>query len=373
MPPPPHAAASFATHPPPRLSSLASLSVAERRHQVGEVDVKDWQRAVSIRDPVSRLKRTHAHVNRATFKLHEIVARLFVTPTPHPSPHPSPQPPPPRRCASSPRNAAFLAEAPGGFLYCARRVWPECECFAMSSTAPGAIEFSARDDPAILADLPHHADLRHADVEEAIVERCGAASVEFVSADGGANVEDLNAAEQHSTPLVLAQTSVALRLQAQGGHFVLKVFEGCTLVTRQLFEILRDLYTHIMLFKPLSSKVCNSERYVVAMGLRSPVVARAVAQRLRAVVDRCGGGGHTDADSDRPVLFVESLGVEVGEMAHQAFDRMAQEQADAIKTLVDAIRGGRVSDLRAVAGGEAKELERMFDAAAVVAAPVPAT
>lgn len=323
--------ATLSPTPPARLSTLASRNVAAQRGRVGRYDAKDWQRAVSIRDPVSQLKRSHPHVNRATFKLHEIVARLFAQ---------EGRPPP--------RNAAFLAEAPGGFLYCARRVWPGCVCVAMSSTAPNAIRFS-HADPAVLHDLPHDADLRHADVEAALVERCGAAAIEFVSADGGAEVNDLDLAEQHSTPLVLAQAAAALALQAQGGSLVLKVFEGCTLVTRQLFETLRELYDRIMLFKPLSSKAANSERYVVAVGLRSPAVAREVGRRLRALVGRCEGGA-----------FVTSLGVEVGELTHQAFDRMAQEQADAIATLLGCVDRAETGGLRSVAAKEAKELGEMF-------------
>ena len=331
----PHA--TFALDPPKRLRTLASLRVAEMRSRVGSATGPEWGRAVSMRDPVSILKRTHPHVNRATFKLHEIVSRLFS------DEHDG---------GRLPRTAAFLAEAPGGFLYCARQLWPHCECHAMSSSAEGAIAFATPDDPAILGGLPHEGDLRHAAVEEALVQRCGAASADVVSADGGTEIADLSCAEQQITSLVLAQAAVALRLQAQGGCLVLKVFEGCTLPTRQLFEVLRQLYQKIMLFKPRSSKVCNSERYVVAMGLKSPVVAREVAKRLRSIVERCVASKE----------FVTSLGVEVGELTQQAFDLMAAEQADAIAQMLTCIATRRVGGLRALAATEAKEIERLFGA-----------
>lgn len=335
-------AAEFSSTPPARHPSTPSLRVAEMRRRIGRVDcVLDWQRAVSLRDPVTLLKRSHPHVNRATFKLHEILARLFSDE---------------HRAGSTPRTAAFLAEAPGGFLYCARQRWPECECHAMSSTAPDAIAFAHADDPAIVRDLPCASDLRRAEVEAALVERCGAATIEFVSADGGSEVSDLDAAEQHSTPLALAQAATALRLQSQGGVFVLKVFEGCTLVTRQLFEVLRPLYGKIMLFKPRSSKVCNSERYVVAIGLKSPAVAREVAQRLRSVVERCG-------EDDEQQRFVASLGVEVSEATHAAFDRMAEEQASNIATLLACLHNDpSPSTLRSAAAKEARDIQGLFEA-----------
>ena len=331
----PIAHATFSSDPPMRLATLASLRVAEMRSRVGRVAGNNWGRAVSMRDPVSLLKRSHPYVNRATFKLHEILSRLFADE---------------HSGGRRPRTAAFLAEAPGGFLYCAHRVWPQCECHAMSSSAESAIAFAQPDDPSIVGGLPHGGDLRRTEVEAALVERCGAAAADFVSADGGTEIADLNCAEQQITPLVLAQAAVALRLQAQGGCLVLKVFEGCTLPTRQLFEVLRQLYEKIMLFKPRSSKVCNSERYVVAVGLKSPVVAREVAKQLRAIVERCAADGH----------FVTSLGVEVSELTEQAFDLMAAEQADAISTMLACIVEGRVGGLRPVAAAEAKEIERLF-------------
>ena len=132
---------------------------------------------------------------------------------------------------------------------------------------------------------------------------------------------------------------------------MLKVFEGCTLVTRQLFEVLRELYEKMMLFKPRGSKVCNSERYVVAMGLRHPMVARDVARRLRRVIERCAA----------EACFVASLGVKASAMTHEAFDRMAAEQADAIKNILLCVDGaGRTADLRSIAAAEARDMDVLF-------------
>ena len=230
--------ATFSTTPPVRWSSNASTRVYVARCQVGEHDSKDWQRAVSIRDPVSRLKRTHAHVNRATFKMHEIVSRLFAGDDMAP-----------------PRNAVFLARSSRRISILCSQSLAKLQLPCNVVICPQVIKFANEDDAAIMKDLPNDADLRNAAVEAVIVERCGAAAIEFVSADGGTSVDDLNAAEQHSTALAIAQASTALTIQSKGGSMVLKVFEGCTLATRQLFEILRNLYQKIiMLFKPLSSK-----------------------------------------------------------------------------------------------------------------------
>ena len=325
--------------PPPRYDTPAASRVAEMRARIGQTaSVRDWQRAVSIRDPVSTMKRHRSHVNRATFKLHEISARLLGG---------SAEGGGKRRVF---RRAAFLAEAPGGFLFCARQAWPQCECHAMSSTAPSAIAFANPDEQAIARDLPYDSDVRVGQVEDELVRRWGKASFDLVSADGGTDIQDLDAAEQCSTALVLAQAAIALRLQSQGGCLVLKILEGCTQPTRQLFEVVRSLYERTMLFKPLSSKMCNSERYIVATNLQSAVHAERAAQLLRTAVDLCNVG--------RPdARFVACLGVEVSEMTHCAFDHMASEQADAIRTVLQSIERGRVGDLRTLAVAEAKQIE----------------
>ena len=336
--------AQITSTPPNRLSSPASRYIADMRSEVGKCiadDVQQWRQAVNVRDPVPILKRSYPSVNRATFKLREVVSRLF-----------------PDHAQQPPRNAVFLAEAPGGFLYCARQMWPDCECHAMSSTAQGAIAFTNPSDPAVLKDLPLDADIRRIAVQDAIVDRCGAASIQLVSADGGVDVENLDIAEQHCSTLVLAQAATALLLQASGGCLVLKIFEGCTMVTRQLFEILRGLYKKIILFKPLTSKIANSERYIVAMGLKSPVVASQVAERLRSLVERCVA--RCDLADEGISHYISSLGVPVGDDTHAAFDRMATEQARAIEHIVQCIKRRRTSQLRSAATNDARDVDELF-------------
>ena len=87
-------------NPPTPVASREACALAETRARVGACDARAWARAVSSRDPVSLLKRRHAHVNRATFKMHELLQQL--------------------RLDDAPRKVTLLAEAPGGFLFAAR-------------------------------------------------------------------------------------------------------------------------------------------------------------------------------------------------------------------------------------------------------------
>ena len=299
-----------------RLPTPEVARLHAERQRVGACDRADWGRATTIRDPVTVLKqRRRVHVNRATFKLHEMLGRMS---------HPVFA------------RVALLCEAPGGFLFCARQAWP---CATLRATSlERAIEWASPDDPAIVRGLPHDADLLRREVEDAVVRAIGPA--DFVTADGGHDVADLDAQEQASVPIALAQLATALRLQAPGGTLVLKVFEGSTLVVRQIFEVLRGLYRTVMLCKPHCSKACNSERYVIARDLVRD--GRDVAKALRAALERG--------------LVIADLGVPVSEPVHRAFDSMLAEQAAEIARVLGCIQKRNMEPLRQLARAEADRL-----------------
>lgn len=323
-------------HPPPRLTGATVRRLQHLRSEVGARARDDWNRVVTARDPVTTLKRRHRSVNRATFKMHEIAGRL------------EPGTPPPR-------TVVLLAEAPGGFLQAVRKRWPGCRCVASSYSGTGAIPFAEPDDAALVS-LPRAGDLRLAEVEDAlaaaVAERLGASRADradLVTADGGEDhTAHLDDTEQHSTVLVLAQLATALRVQAQGGTLVLKVFEGSTTVTRQIFQLLRGLYRTSKVAKPLCSKAGNSERYFVAEGLHDVEHALAVGRSLREGVERCM----------RERLFPTALeGVTPDATVHVAFDTMSRAQAGQLEVLLETT-GDAVHALRRVASREARTLER---------------
>lgn len=250
------------------------------------------------------LKKHQPHANRATFKILEIYAGVF----------------------APPRRVLMLAEAPGGFLFALRSKWPSSELFSMSYDGLGAIKWFNEQDPSIIRNLPHNGDLTRREVEEELA-RQHEASMDLVTADGGMEAEDLDFAEQGATRLVIAQISATLRCQAPGGDCIVKIFEGSTIPTRQLFELMRSLYHKIALSKPSSSKSCNSERYIVANGLKDANEALLVAKQLRCIVDATSNDVH-----------IADLGVLVSKDVNAAFDAMAVTQNNEINRLVNVVK-----------------------------------
>ena len=86
---------------------------------------------------------------------------------------------------------------------------------------------------------------------------------DLITADGGFNWTNENFQEQEAYRLLLAEIIGAIMNQAKGGHFVIKLFETFTESSIKLIEILSQFYKNIFIYKPLTSRSSNSEKYVI--------------------------------------------------------------------------------------------------------------
>ncbi|KAL0211567.1 hypothetical protein RCL1_005193 [Eukaryota sp. TZLM3-RCL] len=92
--------------------------------------------------------------------------------------------------------------------------------------------------------------------------------VDVVVADGGADVSDgWNQQELLMKQLVLGQIHTMFRILRRGGSFVLKVFDIFSPFTVSLLYILYASFQRFSIFKPVTSRPANSERYIVCQGL----------------------------------------------------------------------------------------------------------
>ncbi|XP_051737035.1 cap-specific mRNA (nucleoside-2'-O-)-methyltransferase 1 [Ctenopharyngodon idella] len=91
----------------------------------------------------------------------------------------------------------------------------------------------------------------------------------FLMADGGFSVEGQeNIQEILSKQLLLCQFLTAMSVVRPGGHFVCKTFDLFTPFSVGLIYLLYLCFERISLFKPVTSRPANSERYVVCKGLK---------------------------------------------------------------------------------------------------------
>ncbi|XP_036447172.1 LOW QUALITY PROTEIN: cap-specific mRNA (nucleoside-2'-O-)-methyltransferase 1 [Colossoma macropomum] len=102
-----------------------------------------------------------------------------------------------------------------------------------------------------------------------VLENTERRGLHFLMADGGFSVEGQeNIQEILSKQLLLCQFLVALSVVRTGGHFVCKTFDLFTPFSVGLIYLLYLCFERVSLFKPVTSRPANSERYVVCRSLK---------------------------------------------------------------------------------------------------------
>ncbi len=93
--------------------------------------------------------------------------------------------------------------------------------------------------------------------------------IHIFTADGGFDFT-ANYLAQESTiyPLLLASIHVAFSCLAQDGMFILKIFDCFSPATKQLVAWLAAAFNKWTLYKPATSRPCNSEQYFIGAGFR---------------------------------------------------------------------------------------------------------
>lgn len=86
--------------------------------------------------------------------------------------------------------------------------------------------------------------------------------VNLVTADGGFQTE-FESQEEATSRLLLVQSLIGILCCKKGGAFVLKVFDTVTLFSAHLIYVLSTFFREIIMFKPMSSRPANSERYLI--------------------------------------------------------------------------------------------------------------
>lgn len=86
---------------------------------------------------------------------------------------------------------------------------------------------------------------------------------DLITADGGFNWTNENFQEQEVYRLLIGEIIGAIMNQAKNGHFVIKFFETFTSTSIKIVEILSKFYKNIFIYKPLTSRSSNSEKYII--------------------------------------------------------------------------------------------------------------
>ena len=89
-------------------------------------------------------------------------------------------------------------------------------------------------------------------------------SMHIITGDGGIDVSnDFNKQEELVSKLIVSQIIYAITMQKKGGHFILKIFDIFSKLTIDILYILTRMYSEVYITKPFTSRLANSEKYIV--------------------------------------------------------------------------------------------------------------
>lgn len=92
-------------------------------------------------------------------------------------------------------------------------------------------------------------------------------TMDLITGDGGFDFsKDFDNQEVNMARLLFGQIAFAIVMQRQGGSFVLKIFDVFMQHSIDLVALLSSLYDQVYITKPNTSRIANSEKYLVCNG-----------------------------------------------------------------------------------------------------------
>jgi 23S rRNA U2552 (ribose-2'-O)-methylase RlmE/FtsJ len=138
-------------------------------------------------------------------------------------------------------------------------------------------------------------------------------SMDFITGDGGFDFSvNYNNQETIALRLIITQIAYAMAMQAQGGTFVLKVFDQFTHGSVDILYLLSSFYTQTYIFKPDTSRIANSERYIICKGFNVPD-SNDIYDKFSAIIRELDGKNfdgcnlHRILDIDINYFFVKNI------------------------------------------------------------------
>ncbi len=94
-------------------------------------------------------------------------------------------------------------------------------------------------------------------------------TINIFTADGGIDFTmNYKAQEETIFPLLVASTKIAVRCLVQGGVYILKLFDCNSPTTRDFILSLGNSFDKWSIYKPYTSRPCNSEQYFIGFGFK---------------------------------------------------------------------------------------------------------
>lgn len=171
-------------------------------------------------------------------------------------------------------NSFHLAEGPGGFIEAIIHLHPNSEDQYIGMTLqssdvdiPGwkkSNDFLKKNKNIILENGPKkNGDLFEIDNLRYCYGKYKN-KFDIITGDGGFDFSiNFDNQEEQSSKLIFAQILYALATQKTGGCFIIKFFDTFTKISLDMLYILSTYYRSVNIIKPNTSRMANSEKYIV--------------------------------------------------------------------------------------------------------------
>jgi 23S rRNA U2552 (ribose-2'-O)-methylase RlmE/FtsJ len=108
---------------------------------------------------------------------------------------------------------------------------------------------------------------------------------DLITSDGGFDWKKENLQEQEAYRLIFSEIVAAIKIQKDGGHFVIKIFESYTKITIKFIELLKQFYKNVYLCKPYTSRISNSEKYLVCKGFNKSACTSKIISKFENIIE----------------------------------------------------------------------------------------
>lgn len=169
--------------------------------------------------------------------------------------------------------AGCIAEGPGGFIHCINDTTNiTVHGITLISKTDKNIPFWNQniinnENNILCYGNDNTGDIYKIDNTQEFITSFGGQLCNLVTADGGFDYSsDYNSQESDSYKLLFCEIYIAINIQKQGGSFLIKFFDIFNYKTIQLIYILFICYRKINIYKPTTSRLSNSEKYIVCQG-----------------------------------------------------------------------------------------------------------
>lgn len=93
-------------------------------------------------------------------------------------------------------------------------------------------------------------------------------SADFITSDGTSQWKNIITQESEVYKFIIQQIYFVINCQKKNGNAVFKFYESFTLITPKLFVILRHFYNDVFIFKPLMSRIYNTEKFLICLNFK---------------------------------------------------------------------------------------------------------